>query len=255
MGRVLNFRPVKRKIQAILQRLLGFERYLFVFSCFKILTLRWDKKEGDFNHFLRMLPRDGCVLDIGANVGIMSVLLAWNCKDGIVYAFEPVPVNFRALRRVLRFFRIRNVRTFELALGAESAEIELMMPIMEGVRMQGLSHVRHDSIIPFDAPHAFHRALQVRLDDIPDFQSLKIHGIKLDVENYERFVLAGGMEILKRDKPLIYTELWDNENRYACFDLLKSLGYSNYVLEQGRLIPYHTGLQHCQNFFFRSDSE
>jgi hypothetical protein len=40
---------VKNTIKYILQKILGFQTYLFVFSVFKIKTLHSDPKEKDFN--------------------------------------------------------------------------------------------------------------------------------------------------------------------------------------------------------------
>jgi ubiquinone/menaquinone biosynthesis C-methylase UbiE len=82
---------MKNTIQKYLQKILGFNNYLFIFSVFKILTLRFDRKENDFFYFLRLLPENAIVLDIGANIGIMSVHLCKNVKKGMVYAFEPIP--------------------------------------------------------------------------------------------------------------------------------------------------------------------
>ncbi|MEN9442625.1 MAG: hypothetical protein RLZ33_2702, partial [Bacteroidota bacterium] len=56
---------------------MGFRTYLYVFAIFKIKTLRSDSKEKDFFHFLSLLEDGkGAVLDVGANIGIMTVHLA-----------------------------------------------------------------------------------------------------------------------------------------------------------------------------------
>jgi hypothetical protein len=61
---------------------LGLDNYLFLFSLFIIKKLRWDKNEKDFIHFLNLLPREGIVLDIGANIGVMSYYLARDRNKG-----------------------------------------------------------------------------------------------------------------------------------------------------------------------------
>ena len=43
----------------------------------------------------------------------------------------------------------------------------------------------------------------------------------MDVENFEIHVLKGATHLIERCKPLIYIELWDNENRKACMQFLK----------------------------------
>ena len=242
---------MKKLLQASLQRILGFERYLVLFSWFKIQTLKWDKKEGDFNFLLTLLPEDARVLDIGANIGIMTALLAKNCPKGHIYAFEPIPENFRALERITRLMKTEHVSCYQLALGPEAKTVEMVMPVMKGVRMQGLSHVKHETIEGFDTPQHHFQVEQKMLDEMDFWKENPIHAIKIDVENYEAFVLQGGKQLLATHHPLIYAELWDNENRQQCFDLLKSLGYSIFVLDQGQLIPFDALKHQKQNFFFQ----
>jgi len=246
---------MKKLLQASLQRILGFERYLFLFSWFKIKTLKWDKKEGDFNFFLSLLGKDAHVMDIGANIGIMTGLLARHCPQGKIFAFEPIPENFRALERIVRFLKVEHVNCFQLALGNEQKKVEMLMPIMQGVQMQGLSHVSHETIEGFDTPQRTYEVMQERLDDLPFWKESPIHAIKIDVENYEAFVLQGGREMLKKHKPIIYAELWENENRQLCFDLLTEIGYGIFILDKNELTPFKSDIHKKQNFFFKTKNE
>src|SRR5690606_16720124 len=91
---------MKNTIKYLLHRLLGFRNYLFVFSVFKIYTLKRDRNEKDFFHFLRLIPENTAVLDIGANIGIMTVHLSRSIKNVAVYSFEPIPFNIEAFKRV-----------------------------------------------------------------------------------------------------------------------------------------------------------
>lgn len=243
---------MKKATQALLQRLLGFERYLFFFARFKIATLRWDsqRQEGDFNHFLRLLGPHFHVLDIGANIGIMTVLMARRCRAGRVYAFEPVPDNCHTLGQVVTHYRLAHVEIHPVALGPGPGEVAMAMPVIGGVRMQGLSHVVHQSIDGYDAPAASYRVQQVALDDWPFEKGTKIHAIKMDVENYEQYVLEGAMQLIARDKPLIYCELWDNANRRRCFELLEGAGYEVRVRVKGLLVPFEAPKHSHHNFFF-----
>jgi FkbM family methyltransferase len=240
---------MKKLIQNILQSVLGFRRYLFVFSLFKIRTLKRDKKEGDFFHFLSMLPADAKVLDIGANVGIMTALLAKHCKAGEVHAIEPIPENFEALSRICRHFGFANVRLHQFALGESEGQLEMVMPEVQNVKMQGLSHVVHESITEYNDGRRY-AVPQHRLDQLTNIVS-GMQAIKMDVENFEYYVLKGGEAALRQYKPLIYCELWDNENRAQCFALLRNIGYKIMVLEGGKLIPFDPKIHQHQNFFFQ----
>lgn len=249
----LTCAPMKKAIQRILQRLLGFDRYLVLFSWFKIKTLRWDgnEKEGDFNYFLELLDPADVVLDIGANIGIMTVLMARTCVQGKVYAFEPVPENFQALQRITRLMKVPNASLHPIALGAEPGELTMQMPVVEGVRMQGLSHIVHETIAGYETPHQSYSVAVQTLDDFPFQAGEKIAALKMDVENFEYFVLQGGQALLARDHPLIYCELWPNENRENCFDLLTQLGYEICVFQKGKLERFDNQLHTQHNFFFR----
>ncbi|MEM8890208.1 MAG: FkbM family methyltransferase [Bacteroidota bacterium] len=243
---------MKKGIQAFLQAMLGFENYLVVFSLFKIYTLRWDgqNKEGDFNHFLKFLKPTDHVLDIGANIGIMAALMAKKCKDGRVLAFEPIPENCRALVRVKKFLGLKNIDLFPIALGEGERDIEMEMPIMKGVRMQGLSHVSHESIEGYEEQGVKFTVKQRSLDQMEELQELRISAIKMDVENYEQFVLKGGLELFRKHEPILYCELWDNENRQQCFSLLQGLEYEIFVLSDQQLKVFDPASDLQHNFFF-----
>ena len=88
---------MKALVQYILQKLLGFDRYLFVFSKYKIRTIHKDPGEKDFFHFVALLNDSDAVLDIGANIGVFSVSAAK--KGASVYAFEPCKDNFKLLKK------------------------------------------------------------------------------------------------------------------------------------------------------------
>lgn len=49
---------------------------------------------------------------------------------------------------------------------------------------------------------------------------------KIDVEHFEAPVLRGATELLKRDHPIIYCELWDTPNRGEVIGFLRDVGYS-----------------------------
>ena len=239
---------MKKLVQNILQRLLGFDRYLLWFSWFKIKTLRRDRKEGDFIHFLSMLGPQDTVLDIGANIGIMTVHLARQCAQGTVHAIEPIPENFHALGRIVKRFQLSNVKLHQFALGEKKGELEMVMPEVSNVKMQGLSHVVHDSITEFNEGSRYKVPVH-KLDDLDELTK-GVRGIKIDVENFEYFVFKGGAKMLQRERPIVYCELWANENRELCFKLFRELGYEIKVLESGALVSFDPEQHHNQNFFF-----
>jgi len=245
---------MKNFVKYFLQKLLGFQNYLFVFCLFKVKTLHKDKNEKDFLYFLQLIPAGGIVLDIGANIGIMTVYLAQKVRDTTVYAFEPIPHNAKVLERVIAHYKLKSVHVYNYALGNEDGQIQMVMPVISSVKMQGLSHVVHSSITENNEGERFNIDVK-KLDNIQEIAgSIKpLTAIKIDVENFEYFVLDGGKELLKKHKPIIYCELWDNENRNKCFELMKIFGYEIKILVNGQLLAFTNEVAKThptQNFFF-----
>ena len=224
---------------------------MFVFSIFIIKTLRWNRNERDFIHFLQLIPQKGIVLDIGANIGIMTVWLAKKFPKSHIISVEPIPQNIKALKRIINYFKLYNVTVIEKALGDSNGTVEMVMPVLNEVKMQGLSHIVHESIDVFNEGNKFSVEM-IKLDDLKEIHQndCKITAIKLDVENFEAFVLSGAQDIIQKHKPVIYTELWENDNRNKCFEFVKKFDYSIKFLENGRLIDFDAQKHKTQNFFF-----
>jgi FkbM family methyltransferase len=242
---------MKNRIKALLQALLGYERYLTLFAWFKVRTLRWDRREHDFFHFLSRVPPDGVVLDVGANLGFLCVHLAQRVSRGHVIAFEPLPDNHRVLRRMIRRFRLRNVEVYPWAVGDRNESVSMVLPVHGRARQQGLGHVAEATAA--DGAGLRFVVPMHRLDDLPEINNpwTRIAAIKIDVENFERYVLRGAREILERDRPLLYLELWDNDNRRECLALARELNYSVMVADRHGLVRFDP-VQHRRhgNFFF-----
>lgn len=240
---------MKNRIKRILQKTLGYHNYLFVFALYVIYTLRFQKKEKDFLYFLNLIPVNKSALDIGANIGVMSYYLSKKLKHQKIYAFEPQPDNLKIINKIIKFFSLKNVLLFDVALGNINGTIEMVLPIEGKAKLHGLSHVCHETIEDFNNGEKCNVLIKT-LDDIEELKQIKIGGIKLDVENFEFFVLEGGKNLISENKPIIYTELWENQNREKCFVLLQNLGYSCKILVKKELIDYNPAINHSQNFFF-----
>ena len=239
---------MKNTIKYLFQRLLGYPRYLVWFAHYKIHTLRKDNQEKDFFYFLSLIqPEKGAILDVGANIGIMTYHLSKGFPSNLIYAFEPIPSNIQALNTIIEHYELSNVRLLPVALGNESKQVEMVLPIQGKTKLQGLSHVKHETITEWNEGELIQVQME-KLDTILANES--ISSIKMDVENFEYFVLQGGIELLKKNKPIIYSELWSNENRTFCIKMLESLGYATHIVEKNKLYAYTSRFHHHQNFIF-----
>lgn len=242
---------LKQKTQYLLQKYLGFNNYLLLFSRYKIMTLPYDKGEKDFLSFVKLIKKEGIILDIGANIGLMTVTLAKKFPKSKIFAFEPIPDNSAVLNKNINGFKLQNTKSFSFALGDREGCIDMVMPEVNSVKMQGLCHVLDESIPKKSQGETFCMPVH-RLDDVEDIINRKepVVGIKMDVEHFEWAVLEGAKELLSKDKPIIYCELGDNENRTKCFKILNDLGYNTYVAIDDKLVEFAPQLKYKTNFIF-----
>lgn len=242
---------VKNAVKYILQQLLGYQRYLLVFSKWKIKTLRNDRKEGDFFQFMKEIPKgEGVILDVGANIGIMTAHLSSNFPNNSILAIEPMPDNLDVLNQLHTQLKWSNVTVFPVAVGRAEGTVTMILPNNGKTKMQGLSHVKCDEITEWNEGEEVQVAMTT-LDQIANGQ--RVQGIKMDVENYEYEALLGAKAILTDHKPVLYLELWENENRQKCFQFLSSLGYSTYIVENNALKSFDPLTHGHQNFIFKAN--
>lgn len=182
----------------------------------------WEEQQlEDFAAVCRAQRAD-IFLDIGANTGIYSVLLARLRLCGEIIAFEPDPGNFARLLANLSVNRlVGTVRALPVAVGHEAAEVSLMQA---GSGNRGESWVAHPDKPPEEAPGvATHRVRQIRFDD-----EFAIAGktviVKMDVEGSEFHALAGMRRTLRDNRCYLQVELYSDrfEELKA---LLEGLGY------------------------------
>lgn len=242
---------MKNLIKYILQKIFGFQTYLYIFSLFMIKKLPRDRKEGAFLHFLEFIKDPQNIIDIGANIGVMTYYFAKKFPGATIHSFEPIPVNGNNILRIVHKFKLNNVHLYNYALGNENGTIEMIMPKRTGVLFHGLSHVVKGKSI--EKGITLNAEIK-RLDDLNRFLQIPVSAIKLDVENYEYEVLLGAEKIIDKNRPLVYCELWPGENRQKCFELMLKNKYSIFIWSKKKLALFDERA-HQQNFFFIPDEQ
>jgi FkbM family methyltransferase len=197
----------------------------------------WDGEQlEDFAAFCRRHRVDH-FLDIGANVGVYSILLARKGLGGEMTAFEPDPGNYARLLANLSINRlVGKIRTLSCALGAEPGEMSLMEA---GAANRGESWIVHPDKPPEEAPGvATHRVKQIRFDDEFSITGKTIL-IKMDVEGSEFHALAGMQRTLRDNQCYLQVELYSNR-----FEELKSLfaGWGYRYLRTNYIDHYFTNI-------------
>jgi FkbM family methyltransferase len=242
---------MKTFVKYILQKILGMKTYLYVFAWFVIIKLKWDRKEKDFFHFLNLFPDEGVILDLGANIGVTSYHLSKRFPKSTIFSFEPLTLNMDTLKHIKKRFNLDNVKEFQVAVGDKPGTLEMVMPVINNVPMHGLSHVIHDDNPENNNGFRYHVPV-VRLDDFAELKQpgKRITALKIDVENFEYYALKGAEKIITENQPVIYCELWENNNRKKCIEFLNKLNYSAFILYKKELLPVEKTSVNKHNFFF-----
>ncbi|TQR39132.1 FkbM family methyltransferase [Brevibacillus brevis] len=148
----------------------------------------------------KIVQPDHVCLDIGANIGAISLALSYLAPQGKVYAFEPSDVNYPYLLRNLAENHITNVEPLQLGIADRNGNIHFN----DDPRGGGWSYIPHE-------PEAVEKSTQfiscVRLDDWVEQNMIsRIDLIKIDVEGSEVIVLESAMRTLKQWDPDVIIE-------------------------------------------------
>ena len=89
------------------------------------LTNVWMINEYDIEDF--EINVNDTVIDIGAHIGLFSLLVSQRCKTGKILSFEPVRENFDLLVSNLKLNHIENVLPFNMAISKNLDKLNLFL--------------------------------------------------------------------------------------------------------------------------------
>ena len=179
------------------------------------------------------------VIDAGAHIGYYALMAAHRLRQvgaGLVFAFEPHPINFADLQRNKQLNNMSNLIPIQKAVADQTTRMRLFSN--SGLRGGSVCN----SLKQFSAHDISYEIECTTLDDFMDtHKEAKIGLIKLDVEGAELPALRGAQRLIERDKPYImYEEVEDRDRAfgYEIKDLrsfLESLGYKIYLVQDRRI--------------------
>ena len=182
------------------------------------------------------------VYDVGAFRGVTAMYFARRTgATGRVIAFEPHPVSCDYIRRHLELNRITNVTVFNVAVGADAGELDLLGPAEGDGTTSGSERVQREL---GDGPDIERRIVPlVRLDQELDSGRLPAPDfVKIDVELMELDVLRGMQRTIDRHKPQLFVEIHGvgpegkRENVAGVAALLDDHGYSMHHVESDTVV-------------------
>lgn len=198
----------------------------------------------------RLLRPGDVVVDAGANIGYVSMLLArWVGPTGRVYSFEPVPETFAFLRHNMQALGLRQVEPLHMALSSQSGEGRMAVPDYP----DGGPNF-YEAHLLAEPPATGAVSVPVRrLDDVLAREPRPVAFMKVDVEGHEWELACGAEARLAQDRPALFVELSGPPRgdgpagRLA--RRLQELGYGAWWIDGGVLKPV-AGQDHPVDAFF-----
>jgi FkbM family methyltransferase len=194
------------------------------------------------NFFLRYVQEGMTCLDVGAHVGIYSMLFSELAgKTGSVHSFEPTPWTFKILTGNTK--SLQNVTLNNSAV----AETERTLEFADYGPGYGAYNSAHTSGAPaLNATPQMSEVQSLRLDTYCEEKGLTPDIIKIDSEGFEFEALSGSSSLLTKrgHRPLLSIEVangedW-SENREAAFALLKESDYVAFSITTEGFLTEHT---------------
>ena len=201
----------------------------------KTMRIYGEWAESSIEVMKAFLKKGDTVVDIGANIGTVSIALADAVgESGKVYAFECQRKVFYNLCTNIMLNSCYNIFAIRaligdtkgvLALDDEPSHLKSSSSINRGsMSFVGFAeHMKIDNQVGI----GFDKVSVNTLDEeIASLDSVKL--IKIDVEGAEPAVLRGAVRTLKRNRPIIYLECGSEKLFRDVMPRLESAGYNCY---------------------------
>jgi FkbM family methyltransferase len=186
-----------------------FEAQLDLHSWLQRLAFLTGSYEGETAAFICHLHkidgRGGYFLDVGANIGLISLPVA-KLAGTTAVSIEAVPDNAAALRTNVNLNQLENVvRVLNIGLGDTKKTVDIQV---EGDLASGEGSGTANILADGSTYRCVRQQLEIKpLDSVyPRLVPTGCSVMKIDTDGYDLKVLEGGTQFLRRERPIIFGE-------------------------------------------------
>lgn len=150
--------------------------------------------ENIVNVIQKYFPKGGVFVDVGANIGLYSLVAAKTAKE--VIAIEPVPAVVERLRKNSELNSFTNISIFHGVASDKEGEKTLYF--------ETINPIKSSSVVFYDASN---ESIQVK-SFVLDFllAGKKVDFIKIDTDGHDRNVIMGAKKIIEEQRPVVIFE-------------------------------------------------
>jgi FkbM family methyltransferase len=189
------------------------------------------------------------IVDVGANMGYLSMQYHFAFPNAHILAIEPSSYNLKYLRKNTE--HIDNIEILQVAAARDTCELEIAMPtpVQRGDIRLGMEDWDNTGALSIFGEGDLHRekVKGVRLDDVV---SQKVDYLKLDIEGSELEALLGAHRILTEDRPVIQIEMRPQNlamagtNAHEVHELILGHGYMRIGKHAGDSLYCHSSINY-----------
>lgn len=176
-------------------------------------------------------------IDIGANIGLISLYMLDKFPDLDVYAFEPSPYQHDLFEMTIKENKLADrVSLYKSAVSNENGHIKFFKHNEANCSGDGIKNTNRGGAGDFI------EVKTIKLDSWWEEKNKpKIDLIKIDVEGAEFLVFQGAINLITECKPVLFFEMQESNYKFYDYDwknildLLEPAGYSIYTENNEKL--------------------
>lgn len=208
-------------------------------------------EKNELQMILKLTDESATIFDIGGNIGWISMNISRYKTNANIFTFEPIPKTYRYLKRNVELNAFTNIHINNFGFSNEEKELTFFY-YPEGSGNASLENLSNN-------PNTQKTICSVkRLDDYVFDNNLSVDFIKCDVEGAELLVFQGGIETLKKFRPIVFTEMlrkWAAKFGYhprEIIELFRGIGYKCFTIHENILKEFFEMNEETleTNFFF-----
>ena len=189
-------------------------------NCFISVMIRknqvWEPEM--YSIFDRFINKDSVVIECGCHIGIHTIKIASLCNK--LYGFEPMPDTYEVLSKNIILNNVNNSIIYKKGVADKEGFTKYSWISDNNPGGSGLDNN------PMGKPsyiNSTDKNIEVELTTIDSLNLDKLDFIKIDVEGYEPLVIKGGINTIRRHKPVIIMEVWKDHFGNVDIDYAREL--------------------------------
>ena len=189
----------------------GYKLHFFPSELSRVLWINPTHPHTASIFFSDYLQPGDTVIDVGSNIGTTTIQSSINVgKTGKIFSIEPNPTIYEFLLQNIKLNKLENIKTFNIAAGESDGEVNF-------------SNKRSDVMNKIVDDDSKIKVKMTTIDKLLIDQDI-FNLLKIDVIGYEKFVLLGSKNILKKLNAFIF-QLSTNNIKILNIHMKKYLKY------------------------------